>query len=231
VRSAGHVAAGEKMTEYGSNIINLLPPIATSFGVIPFLIKGSPIVLEKEIRNFVIAIYLIIIWLAFICASMLSLYFFFPVILTIAALSLGVILFFWVFFLLISKTTTKEKNQGKLTAFYALGIFFVTIGFTNYAANKGKVALHVENSKEVYNVEVLCEERAGAKEKTFPFNMRRVPFKGDLGCIIDAEKFSKIKKVTVYFLNENSEKVTKDIEISTLNFRETGLGGDYVIRF
>jgi hypothetical protein len=162
---------------------------------------------------------------------MIANYFFFPEILTIASLSLGVVLFFLLFFYLIGGNTAEGKRQGKLTTFYALGIFFITVGFTNYTANQGKMALYVEDSKNVYNLEVIDNAADSHKKETVTLDLRKVPLKDYLGCIIDKEKFDQIKKVTVYYWDDKSEKQSKDIEITNYNFRVVGLGGNYVIRF
>jgi len=223
------------MFEFPSNILNLLPPVATSFGVIPFLIKSSPIAQKESIKYFVIAIYLIIIWLGYICALMIAKYLFFPLNLTIAALCIGIILFFLLFLFIIGEEESKDKpqkaKQGKLTVLYALGIFFITVGFTSYSANQGKITFCLLTSKKVYDFEVMFLDADANKDMTAKLHLRKVPLKKYLGCIIDKKQFNQIKKVTVYYFENESEKDHKDIEVSNYNLQQVGLGGDYVIRF
>jgi hypothetical protein len=50
-----------------------------------------------------------------------------------------------------------------------------------------------------------------------------------VGSVIDQEQFDKAEKIVIYYLDENKKRHSKTEKIETMNIREVGMGGEYVI--
>ncbi|MGV7224654.1 MAG: hypothetical protein ACQ9MH_24450 [Nitrospinales bacterium] len=205
-------------------LLNLLPPVAASFGIIPLIVKQSPLDYPLKVRSLVLILFIGIIWIGYFIATQIGEMSFYHPLFTILPLIIG-LMFLWILFVLLTKrdylAQTREGRKRTIgpTAVYAIGLFFITIGFTNYSANEGKVAMLLEASN------VLFVEITDQQDNDIKINLRET-FAGK-GRIISKQEFDRIKKFTIYF--DNNENNHIEVLKSDFNLIRNGMGEQYAI--
>ncbi len=184
------------------HIKNLLPPITVSSGIIPLLVNYAILVPEPKWRPFLIGFNLVSIWIAFICARLMSSYLFYPALFTIGTLSIGLLSLVYLVYIHMRDDKSRISNiQFKTVIFYASALSFISMGFTNYSANQGKIAILVHTNKTNYSIEL--EQRDGdGQVKSSKIYFRKVPFySGYKGCILNRDEFDHFTNIEIYYVD------------------------------
>ena len=203
------------------DIIKLIPPLVSTFGIIPFILKNSPLQYPQNIKHFAIAIFILIIWVGFFLASLVGPFLFYPMILTISFLLIG-LLFFGLLFISLSKKGAEDRPKYLTrNTFYALGLLFSTMAFTNYSGLNNKVVVYIDTKQSILWAEaqykddtvirVYFEHRIFYRAKLFE--------KGD---------FNKVKCFNFFLAPDKS---LERIQVDRINIEKMGLGEVYDISF
>jgi hypothetical protein len=222
------------MIDFFTDFKGLLPPILMSFGIFPLLFRFPFLVPKADLRHFLIVFNLILVWMGYITTRLLSDYLFYPSLFTIGTFFIGILLSVYIIYIhQISEHKTIKLKNFKIILNYSAILLFVTMGFTNYSANQNKIVILAKTVKPVYSlvIELKKTDENGKKyldSKTL--HIRHVPFyHGYVGSVIDQEQFDKAEKIVIYYLDENKKRHSKTEKIETMNIREVGMGGEYVI--
>lgn len=212
---------------------NLLPPIAMSFGIIPLMFKYGILVPQAQLKNFLIVLNLISIWIGYISARLISNYLFYPFLFTIGTFIIGMLLLLYITYIhIVGSKMNHRSSPFKIVTNYTIALFFITMGFTNYSANQNKITIVVNTKKPVYTFEIEYKDATSGMLKSRKLHFRNMPFyKNNIGCVIDRKQFNLSENIVIYYFDKNKHRQFETQKIEPLNIREVGLGGEYVITF
>lgn len=133
-------------------IISILPPVFASVaGLIPLLLKSSPIKLEKSVSSLVSIIFVTAIWVLYLLILMAGNRFtFFSPTISVISLLLG-LLFLIVLLVLVTRNNPSALLSG---AIFVFGALLILTGFTNHVASESKTVFLFYKSEKCNNFSV-----------------------------------------------------------------------------
>lgn len=173
----------------------LLPPLVTNvIGIIPLILKNSPITYPKHVREYVIVVFSGVVWLGYFITIELGYQIFFAQLFTIATLFLSLIFFLIVLYRILQN---ESANKFRLTFIYVLGILFITAAFTNYSEPVDKVFIIVKSvNHDVRLIYLRTKEREANNDKIAKLHLNQSLLNSELrGCWIQISDTSNIESI------------------------------------
>jgi len=201
--------------------ISLLPPLLFSLSAFILLIfKANPFQnkIPQHLLPLYILIFILMIWIVYMLAILVSPYTFYNPIISIASLIFSLLMFILVFILLIKEN--KINDLIKYGIFF-LGIVSVLIGFTNYSESKNKVVFLYKN----YKVNHISFTKGDKTSDYFPLQGNKGVIVNYYGTTLDSNNSKKIKYIKIF---EDSDIAAKPLNISKYLSSSWGNGKVYI---
>ncbi len=206
-----------------NELINILPPVFTSIGgLIPLLLRSSPIPIAESDRPLASVIFVVGVWIIYLLVLMAGEAFtFYSSIFTLIFLFLGMIPLTYLFTCSVRKRKIKAHQAS---IFFLSGMLMVLIGLTNYVSSNGKsIFIFSINNKcvPISNIYWFNE-----KDKKYKMDIRYNLFV--YGTVwLDNEKIKTIKKIKIVY-KEKKEGCESTIEFPKMLHTKRGMGESYV---